>query len=197
MKNPSKNSLLVTTLLCFTILLSSCHKKDEPKKEEVKKQATELAVAADAGFSSTHVFPNNVCTPWKDTLANGDIMLHKEIFLEGDIPEVGVDYEVTLVADYYENINIDYANLVVTLFSPDGHSKRTQKYKINFAGSKDEVIGKENGVALKRHACQIFPMVKFSSKGKAKIEVEINAPNAKFSFAGLKAISAKVEKIAQ
>ena len=197
MKKHSKFSPLAIILLCFSILFISCHKKEEQKKETVKSPVDELAVAPQVGFVATHEFPNTVCKPWKDTLANGDIMLHKEIYLTGDIQDVKSAYDVTLLADYYDNITIDFVNLVVTVYAPDGRSKRSQQYKIVFAGSKDKVISTEGGVNLKRHSCKLFPEMKFSSKGTAKVEVEINAPGGKFSFAGLKSLSAKVEKVAQ
>lgn len=186
---------IVSILLSISILAISCKKKDEGKEKEKTPEA-ELKVEAMDGFSDTYFFPNNTFTPRKEMLPNDDIKLHPEIFLKGQVPDADATYDVTLVTDYYEDVDVDICNFAVTAISPDSASRRSQQYKLIFnEGQEDKVISEEGGRVLKRNTRRVFPAMKFSSVGEARFKVELHPGHARFSFNGIRSMSVKVEKV--
>lgn len=186
---------LIFTIVIISVLAVSCHNKKEDDKT-VKTPEQEIQVEKEKGFSATHDFPNNTFTPQKEFLDNGDIILHHEVLLKGEIPDENASYAVTIYTDYYTDIDIDHLPLVVTAYSPDSTFKRTQQYKLIFKDNKeDKVIENGNGKQLKRHAHTIFQSMKFPTKGQATFKVEIVPPGAKFSFTGIKSMTVKAEKV--
>lgn len=152
-------------------------------------------VIAEDGFSDTYFFPNNTFTPRKEMLPNDTILL-PEVYLKGQVPDAEATYDVTLLTDYYENVNVADCKFVVTAISPDSASKRTQEYKIVFnADKKDKVIGQENGHDLKRNTRCLFKGMKYSTKGEARFKVELAPGHGRFSFTGIRSLSVKVEKV--
>lgn len=186
---------LILIVVIISILAVACQdKKEKSKKFQTPEQ--EIAVEKELGFSVTHKFPNNTYIPQKEFLDNGDIILHHEVLMKGEIPDENVPYAVTVYTDYYSDIDISYLPIVVTAYSPDSTFKRTQQYKIIFNENKDDrMLEQTNGKRLMRHAHTIFQDIKFPSKGMATFKVEIVPPNAKFSFTGIKAMTVKAEKV--
>lgn len=186
---------IVSILLSISFLVISCKKKEESKEKETTP-AAELKVAAVDGFSDTYIFPNSIFKPGKEELSNGDIILHPEIFLKGRIPDEKSTYDVTLMTDYYEDVDVEYCKYAVTAISPDSASRRTQQYKINFKESQqDKVISTEGGRTLKRNTCKIFQGMKFSSVGEARFKIELAPGHGRFTFTGIHSISVRVERV--
>ena len=181
-------------LLSISLLVISCKKKEGKKDKKITPEA-ELEVAAKDGFSDTYFFPNATFQPGKEELPNGDIILHHEIYLKGRIPDENAIYDVTLLTDYYEDVDVDFCKYAVTAISPDSTSRRTQQYKMVFNKDKqDKVISEAGGRTLKRSTCKIFRGMKFSSVGEARFKVEVLPGHGRFYARGLHSLSVKVEK---
>ncbi len=192
-KNPIFYAV-ITILLTISVLFVSCKSK---KEDETKKNTPEqeLKVAAEDGFSQTYFFPNCTFTPQKEFLPNDDIILHPEVYLKGQVPDAEATYDVTLMVDYYDNVDVADCKFVVTAISPDSASRRTQQYKIVFNEDKqDKVIATENGRELKRNTRCLFKGMKFSTVGEARFKVALAPAGGRFSFTGIKSVSVKVEK---
>lgn len=186
---------LILTVVIISVLVIACHNKKD-KTNEVKTPEQEITVEKENGFSATHEFPNNTFVPQKEFLNNGDIILHHEVLMQGEVPDENASYAVTVYTDYYTDIDIEYLPIVVTAYAPDSSFKRTQQYKIIFNENKeDRVLEQANGKRLMRHAHTIFQNMKFPVKGMATFKVEIVPPGAKFSFTGIKAMTVKAEKV--
>ena len=195
MKKNLKNYTVIAILLTISVLLVSCksEKKDEKEKNTPEQ---ELKVAAEDGFSQTYFFPNCTFKPQKEILPNDDIILHPEVYLKGQVPDAEATYDVTLMVDYYDNVDVSDCKFVVTAISPDSASRRTQQYKIVFNEDKqDKVIATENGLELKRNTRCLFKGMKFSTVGEAQFKVALAPAGGRFSFTGIKSVSVKVEKV--
>lgn len=195
MKKNLKNYAVIVILLIISVLLVSCkfEKKDEKEKNTPEQ---ELKVAAEDGFSQTYFFPNCTFKPQKEILPNDDIILHPEVYLKGQVPDAEATYDVTLMVDYYDNVDVSDCKFVVTAISPDSASRRTQQYKIVFNEDKqDKVIATENGLELKRNTRCLFKGMKFSTVGEAQFKVALAPAGGRFSFTGIKSVSVKVEKV--
>jgi hypothetical protein len=195
MKKNLKNYAVIAILLTISVLLVSCksEKKDEKEKNTPEQ---ELKVAAEDGFSQTYFFPNCTFKPQKEILPNDDIILHPEVYLKGQVPDAEATYDVTLMVDYYDNVDVSDCKFVVTAISPDSASRRTQQYKIVFNEDKqDKVIATENGLELKRNTRCLFKGMKFSTVGEAQFKVALAPAGGRFSFTGIKSVSVKVEKV--
>ena len=193
-KNPKISAVIIISLIISILAISCKGKNKDEQKPETPEQ--ELKVEAADGFSDTYFFPNNTFTPRKEMLPNDDIILHPEVYLKGQVPDAEATYDVTLLTDYYEDVNVADCKFVVTAISPDSASRRTQQYKIVFnADKEDKVIGQENGRALKRNTRCLFKGMKYSSVGEAKFKVALAPAGGKFSFTGIKSVSVKVEKV--
>lgn len=186
---------IISIILIISIVASSCKPKEEGKEKEKTPEA-ELKVEAAEGFVDTYVFPNNTFKPNKEILSNDDIILHPEVWLKGQIPDAEATYDITLVTDYYDNVDVEDCLFVVTAISPDSASRRTQQYKLIFNDTvQTKEIGKEGGRILKRNTRCIFPGMKFSSTGEARFKVELAPGHGRFSFTGIRSLSVKAEKV--
>lgn len=186
---------IISILLLMSVLFICCKTKDEGKAKEQSPEA-ELKVAAADGFVNTYVFPNNTFKPSKEILPNDDILLHPEVWLKGQIPDAEATYNITLLTDYYDDVDVADCLFVVTAISPDSASRRTQQYKLIFNDTlQTKEIGKEDGRILKRNTRCVFPGMKFSSTGEARFKVEMAPGHGRFSFRGIKSLSVKAEKV--
>lgn len=186
---------IISIILISSVLLVSCKTKDREKAKDQSPEA-ELKVAAADGFVNTYVFPNNTFKPNKEVLPNDDIILHPEVWLKGQIPDAEATYNITLVTDYYDDVDVADCLFVVTAISPDSASRRTQQYKMIFNDTlQTKEIGKEDGRVLKRNTRCFFPGMKFSTTGEARFKVELAPGHGRFSFTGIKSLSVKAEKV--
>lgn len=183
-----KRLYAIAMILLAGIILFSCKKE----KDASVMAKEELIVSEEEGFCATQTFENNTWTFGKKVLPNGDIMLDKSLRIKGNLPDCTKRYDLTLIVDFYPEIECETLPLDITTITPDGNSKQSTSLKVDFNDKElvKEIEQTESERAYKRYSKVLYPQKKFTASGDYTFD--IYSKYTKVSLSGIKSISIKL-----
>lgn len=175
-----KKSSIIAIIFCFSILLISCNKNSSSKDE--------LSIKPKDGTCLTHEFENNI---WKFPIV-GDVP-DKTIVFKSAVPDKDAVYKVSLVIDYFADIELNDLSLSITTITPNGNSSWSNSTNIQFhTDANIKQIGTENGKNINRISKEIYNQRSLNEEGEYTFEVY--SSYSKMALYGIKSLSVKIEK---